>query len=488
MPQDAPPNGSARDGGPQGSWSRVAGMQAKLHRWAAADPGRRFDDLFNFVHDPATLIVAFARVAGNQGANTPGVDGLTAAYVEEEVGVPGFLDDLRAALKDGSFAPLPVRERLIPKPGGAGKFRKLGIPCIADRVVQAALKLVLEPIFEAGFEPCSYGFRPRRRAQDAIAEIHHFGTQGYRWVLDADIEAAFDNCSHSAVMGRVRARVKDKRVLALVKAFLKAGVLTEAGEHRDTLTGTPQGGILSPLIFNIALGVLDEHLTGPWKKGGAMSTEGRRAARRHKGLPAWRVIRYADDFAVLVNGSGQDAEALREQIATVLATLGLRLSEAKTRVVHLSEGFSFLGFRIQWRRKQGTNKWYVYTFIDKRPIRSLKAKIRALTHRTSQQDMGYVLTRLNQVMHGWANYFRHAVAKNTFSMLDSFAWWRVIRMLRERHHWRWKDVRWHYTTPTGRWLPITAGEIELRRIAAIPVTRYRYRGTKIPNPWAAEPA
>jgi len=463
-------------------------MQAKLHRWAAADPGRRFDDLFNFVHDPATLIVAFARVAGNQGANTPGVDGLTAAYVEEEVGVPGFLDDLRAALKDGSFAPLPVRERLIPKPGGAGKFRKLGIPCIADRVVQAALKLVLEPIFEAGFEPCSYGFRPRRRAQDAIAEIHHFGTQGYRWVLDADIEAAFDNCSHSAVMGRVRARVKDKRVLALVKAFLKAGVLTEAGEHRDTLTGTPQGGILSPLIFNIALGVLDEHLTGPWKKGGAMSTEGRRAARRHKGLPAWRVIRYADDFAVLVNGSGQDAEALREQIATVLATLGLRLSEAKTRVVHLSEGFSFLGFRIQWRRKQGTNKWYVYTFIDKRPIRSLKAKIRALTHRTSQQDMGYVLTRLNQVMHGWANYFRHAVAKNTFSMLDSFAWWRVIRMLRERHHWRWKDVRWHYTTPTGRWLPITAGEIELRRIAAIPVTRYRYRGTKIPNPWAAEPA
>jgi RNA-directed DNA polymerase len=158
MPQDAPPNGGARDGVPQGSWSRVARMQAKLHRWAAADPGRRFDDLFNFVHDPATLIVAFARVAGNQGANTPGVDGVTAAWVEEIVGVPGFLDELRAALKDGSFAPLPVRERLIPKPGGSGKLRKLGIPTIADRTVQAALKLVLEPIFEAGFEPCSYGF------------------------------------------------------------------------------------------------------------------------------------------------------------------------------------------------------------------------------------------------------------------------------------------------------------------------------------------
>jgi retron-type reverse transcriptase len=242
MPQDAPPNGSARDEVPQGPWSKVAGMQAKLHRWAAADPGRRFDDLFNLVHDPATLKLAFFRVATNQGANTPGVDGVTAAWVEEQVGVPGFLDDLRAAVKDGSFRPLPVRERLIPKPGGSGKLRKLGIPCIADRVVQAALKLVLEPIFEADFEPCSYGFRPKRRAQDAIAEIHHFGTRGYRWVLDADIEAAFDNCSHSAVMKRVRARVKDKRVLALVKAFLKAGVLTELGEHRDTLTGTPQGG------------------------------------------------------------------------------------------------------------------------------------------------------------------------------------------------------------------------------------------------------
>ena len=176
-------------------------MQAKLHRWAVADPGRRFDDLFNFVYDPATLIVAFDRVAGNRGANTPGVDGLTVADVEEQIGVPGFLDDLRAALKDGSFRPLPVRERKIPKPGGSGKVRRLGIATVADRVVQAALKLVLEPIFEADFEPVSYGFRPRRRAHDAIAEIHHFGTRGYRWVLDADIEAAFDNLSHSFADG-----------------------------------------------------------------------------------------------------------------------------------------------------------------------------------------------------------------------------------------------------------------------------------------------
>ncbi|MFF1606129.1 group II intron reverse transcriptase/maturase, partial [Streptomyces mirabilis] len=171
MPKDAPLNGGALlEAVPVGPIQRVSEMQAKLHRWAVADPGRRFDDLFNFVHDPATLMVAFDRVAGNRGANTPGIDGLSATDVEERIGIPGFLDDLRVQLRQGSFQPLPVRERTIPKPGGSGKVRRLGIPVIADRVVQAALKLVLEPIFEADFKPVSYGFRPKRRAQDAIAE------------------------------------------------------------------------------------------------------------------------------------------------------------------------------------------------------------------------------------------------------------------------------------------------------------------------------
>ncbi len=246
MPKDAPPNGGALpELAPMGTVGRVSGMQAKLHRWAVADSGRRFDDLFNLVHDPTTLQMAFERVAGNTGARSPGVDGLTAADVEADIGVSRFLDDLRATLKDGSFRPLPVRQRSIPKPGGSGKVRSLGIPTVADRVVQAALKLVLEPIFEADFAPVSYGFRPRRRAQDAIAEIHVFGTHGYRWVLDADIEACFDRIDHLAPMDRVRLRVKDKRVLALVKAFLKAGVMTESGQYEDSHTGTPQGGILS---------------------------------------------------------------------------------------------------------------------------------------------------------------------------------------------------------------------------------------------------
>src|SRR3954453_14312953 len=178
MPKEAPANTGAVSERLVGPQRRVSEMQTKLHRWAAAEPGRRFDNLFNFVHDPATLLVAFDRVAGNTGAKTPGADGLTVADIEEIAGMSGFLDDLRTQLKDGSFRPLPVREGKIPKPGGGGKGRKLGVRRIVDRVVQAALKLVLEPIFEADFMPVSYGFRPRRRAHDAVAEIQYLGTKG----------------------------------------------------------------------------------------------------------------------------------------------------------------------------------------------------------------------------------------------------------------------------------------------------------------------
>ena len=483
MPKDAPLNGGARDNDLQGPLSRVSEMQAKLHRWAAADPSRRFDDLFNFVYDPATLSAAFNRVAGNTGSRTPGVDGLRVTDIEQDIGVPGFLNDLRASLKDGSFRPLPVRERSIPKPGGSGKVRKLGIPTIADRVVQAAMKLVLEPIFEADFQPVSYGFRPERRAHDAIAEIQRFGTKQYRWVLDADIEACFDAISHSALMDRVRSRVKDKRVLALVKAFLKAGVLTEPGRWKNTYSGTPQGGVLSPLLANIALSVLDEHLHGPWQPGGVLSTPSRRARRRAKGLPNWRIVRYADDFVVLVHGTREDVEALREDIADVLAKVGLGLSQTKTRIVHMSEAFDFLGFRIQWRRKRGTDKWYVYTFIGDRAVRSLKEKVRSLTDRLSQQRPRDVLVRLNQIMRGWANYFKHAVCKHTLGHLENFVWHRVVRWWMRLHRWKWKDVRRRLIGPTGRWRRPSADGVELFDLASVAVTRYRYRGSKIPNPW-----
>src|SRR2546423_595554 len=246
---------------------RVLGIQAKLHRWARDDPHRRFDDLFNLVADPAFLLVAWDRVRGNKGARTAGVDGRTAVSIQVGQGVEEFLDELRSQLKDRSFTPLPVRERMIPKSGG--KLRRLGIATIRDRVAQAALKLVLEPIFEADFLPCSYGFRPNRRAHDAVAEVRMFTSKGYEWIVEGDIKACFDEISHPALMDRVRQRVGDKRVLTLVKAFLKAGILTEDGTLADTSAGSPQGSILSPLLSNVALSVLDEHIAQGTRGPGA---------------------------------------------------------------------------------------------------------------------------------------------------------------------------------------------------------------------------
>jgi RNA-directed DNA polymerase len=210
---------------------RVLKIQTKLHQWARDDPHRRFGDLFNLVVDPAFLLVAWDRVRSNKGARTAGVDGDTTVSIQVGQGVEGFLDRLRASLKDRSFRPLPVRERMIPKSGGA--WRRLGIATITDRVVQASLKLVLEPIWESDFLPCSYGFRPNRRAQDAVAEVRFFTSRSYEWIVEGDIKACFDEISHPALMDRVRQRVGDKRVLAVVKAFLKAGILGEDRTLRE---------------------------------------------------------------------------------------------------------------------------------------------------------------------------------------------------------------------------------------------------------------
>jgi RNA-directed DNA polymerase len=242
MPQDAPVNIGAWTGTPAEAASRVVGIQARLHSWAAAEPGRRFGDLFNLVVDPAFMLMAWTRVRGNTGARSAGIDRRVASEIEAlPGGVEGFLADLREQVRSGSFAPLPVRRVMIPKAGG--KLRALGIPTVADRVVQAALKLVLEPIFEAGFSSSSYGFRPGRRAHDAIEDIRMHAHNGYVRVFEGDIHACFDEISHSALLGRVRDRIKDKRVVALVRAFLKAGVLAEDGFVRDTPAGTPQGSL-----------------------------------------------------------------------------------------------------------------------------------------------------------------------------------------------------------------------------------------------------
>jgi RNA-directed DNA polymerase len=439
-------------------------------------------------YDPAFLVAAWERVSTNKGAKTPGVDKATAARIETWIGVEAFLSQIRDSLKSGEFRPVEVRQVKIPKANG--KLRRLGIPTIADRVVQASLKLVLEPIFEADFKPCSYGFRPKRRAQDAIAEIHHLSTSGYHWALECDIKACFDEIDHTALMNRLRVRIKDKRICALVKAFLKSGVLTKLGNQEETLTGTPQGGILSPLLANIALSALDEYFDQKWHQ--EMKTNWQRTKRRRNGKGNWRLVRYCDDFVLMVFGERRHAEALREEVTAVLAPLGLRLAPEKTRTVHLDEGFDFLGFHIRRMRKRGTSKYYVYTKPSEKAIQSIKDKVKAKTYRsTRHQDLDALILSLNRSVAGWANYFRHGVSKATFNAIDSFVWGRLMRWTRAKYQGRtglsMKELRRRFCDQGWRF---AHNGVAYTGASSVTVERYRYRyrGSTIATPWTTKPA
>lgn len=472
----------ARDPALWAAERRVLEIQAKLHQWARSDPGRRFDDLYNLVCDPAFLRVAWYRVRGNRGARSAGVDGMTAWHVENTVGVETLVGGLREALKARSFRPLPVRERMIPKPG-TSKKRRLGIATVRDRVVQAALKLVLEPVFEADFLPCSYGFRPNRRAWDAVAEVRYLAShnRNYEWVVEGDIKACFDEISHVGLMDRVRARVGDKRVLALVKAFLKAGILREDGALENTSAGTPQGSILSPLLSNVALSVLDEHVAR--MPGGPSSSKSARSRRIRAGQPNVRLVRYADDWCLMIRGTRTDAEALREEIAGVLTTMGLRLSPEKTLITHIDEGLDFLGWRIQRHRKRGTSDQYVYTYPARKAVKSVMAKVKAICRQDVNLPLEVLLHQLNPVLRGWTAYFRPGVSSATFDYLRAYTWQQVIAWIRRKHRrMNWKELRRRYCG--GGWWP-AAGEVTLFNPATVRTTRYLYRGAAIPSPWPA---
>jgi RNA-directed DNA polymerase len=459
---------------------RVLEIQTKLHRWATNDPHKKFDDLFNLVADPAFLAVAWDRVRGNKGANTPGVDGRTAVSVQVTVGVQQFLTELRGSLRDRTFAPLPVRERMIPKAGG--KLRRLGISTIADRVVQASLKLVMEPIFEADFYPCSYGFRPNRRARDAVAEVTFLtnGPRNYDWIVEGDIKACFDEISHPALMHRVRVRISDRRVLDLVKAFLKAGILSEERLLRKTDAGAPQGSILSPLLSNVALSVLDEHIAHA--PGGPSLKQHERQKRARHGQARYRLVRYADDWCLMIAGTKTDAQTLREEIAEVLATMGLRLSEDKTLITHIEEGLDFLGWHIQRHVKEGTvDQRNVYTYPSKKALANITGKIKALCRQTTSQDLADLLLDLNRVVQGWCTYFRTGVSFKTFQYLRAFLWKHVWSWIRRKHpKTNWKELRRRYCD--GGWWPSDNG-VTLFNPGKVGTIAYRYRGAAIPTPW-----
>lgn len=456
---------------------RVLGWQTKLHRWTGEDEQKRFADLFNLVCDPATLLVAWERVKRNRGSRTAGVDGVTRARIEDQ-GVERFLGELRQSLKDRTYTPLPVREHEIPK-RGSGKVRKLGIPALRDRVVQMALVLVLEPIFEADFCPISYGFRPKRRAQDAIEQVRFFinAPRNYEWVIEGDVKDCFGSIHQGLLMVELRRRVTDKRVLGLIRSFLGAGIMREHEPVAATPSGTPQGGVLSPLLANVALSVLDRHFEEAW----TARTHSQRARDRANGLPSYRMVRYSDDFVVLVRGTEAQAQALKEQTAEFMAEhMRLTLSPEKTHVTHVDQGFDLLGFRIVRRPRPGRTP-LAYSFPSDRAVREIKYRIKQLTRRnTTNLSLDELIHALNPILRGWTNYHRHAASKRCFAYVSYYLWWRVMRWLRIKHpRLTWKQIRRRYwgrnwTGPNGA---------RLAWPAEVAVTRYRYRGHRIPSPW-----
>jgi RNA-directed DNA polymerase len=431
MPKDAPVNIGAPPGEPTRAHQRVSGMQAKLHRWAAADPGRRFDDLFNFVHDPSTLIVAFDRVAGNAGARTPGVDGVTVADVEEHIGVPGFLDDLRAQLKAGTFRPLPVRERKIPKPGGSGKVRSLGIPTVTDRIVQAALKVVLEPIFEADFQPGSYGYRPKRTAHEAVHRVATAIVQCKTRVIDLDLRAYFDTVRHHLLLEKVARRIKDDDVMHLLKLML-----TASGKQ-----GVPQGGVISPLLSNIYLTEVDRML------------ERAKEATRNGKYTYVEYARFADDLVVLIDAHPRHAWLLRAvttRLREEFAKLQVEVNEEKSRTVNLdrSESVGFLGFDIRRLRSVQRQVWRAHYTPKLKKRMALLRKLKEVFRRYQSQPVDRVVELINPVLRGWVNYFAVGHSSECFSFIKDWVEKKIRRHMgrsRNRRGFGWK--RW-----SRRWL------------------------------------
>lgn len=475
-------------------------MQRKLYRWSAADPGKRFADLFNLVCDRRMIAAAWEKLSRNKGSQTPGTDGTTRRKVEERPGgVAVFLEEIRDELRNGTYKPQPVRQRLIPKPGKPGKFRPLGIPTLTDRLVQMTLKLVLEPIFEAGFYPTSYGFRRGRSPHDALARLQkrlhptHNGPSLTRYAIEGDIKGCFDAIDHHVLMEQVRKRIKDAKVLRLILAFLKADIMIE-GTRRHPVTGTPQGGIISPLLANVYLTAIDQRY-GRWSpRPGeeAHQATGRRKYDRKFGRPTFYAVRYADDFVVLVEGTVEQAEAERGALAEFLQReLRMELSMEKTRITDVGEGFDFLGYRVTQEPALHTGKRVGKLFIPKSKLKELRRTIKAKVRGTpTGQPLADLIDSLNPLITGWRNYYRYAGrAWREFAKLD---WWmdrRIAHWVRRKHDGAtWKALlrQYHGHRPgeRKRW---SEGTRKLRFFSAGATSYFPDRGTRIPNGWEIDP-
>jgi RNA-directed DNA polymerase len=389
---------------------KVRQLQRKLYVCAKQSRTRRFHALYDRIYRSDVLWEAWRRVRSNGGA--AGVDAETIQAIEQR-GPGEFLTEIQAALKAGQYRPSPVKRRYIPK--ADGKQRPLGIPTVRDRVVQMAAKLVIEPIYEADFQPCSYGFRPKRSATQALEAIRVAGNQGYNFVVDADIQGYFDNIQRDTLMELVKERISDRRVLKLMRQWLEAGVM-EDGTVRETLAGTPQGGVISPLLANIYLNKLDRIWAARCSQLGVL-------------------VRYADDLVAMCRTGSAAREALR-RLGLVMDRLGLTLHPVKTRMVDLRRGkesFVFLGCTIRKKRSiQRNPRWhFMQRWPSPKATKKLRDRVRELTSkRQSGKDVKQIIAELTPVLRGWGNYFRTGNADREFNKMDAF----VIQSLR----------RWQY--------------------------------------------
>jgi len=391
---------------------KVRELQRKLWVCAKQSKTRRFHALYDRIYRSDVLWRAWTRVRSNGGA--AGVDQVTLRSIEER-GVTQFLEGIQADLKAGRYRPSPVMRRWIPKTDG--KQRPLGIPTVRDRVVQMAAKIVVEPIFEADFLECSYGFRPKRSATQALEAIREAGNRGYNFVLDADIKGYFDNIQRGTLMELVRERISDRRVLKLIRQWLAAGVM-EDGTVRETLAGTPQGGVISPLLANIYLNYLDRNWQSRCSQIGVL-------------------VRYCDDFVVMCQRESQAREALR-RVGLVMQRLGLELHPEKTRMVDLRrgrEGFVFLGCTVHKKRSiQRNPRWhFMQRWPSPKAMKRIRERVRELTDaRQSGSDVKQIIAKLTPVLRGWGNYFRSGNADRKFNQLDSYVYGRLVRWLYRR--------------------------------------------------------